>query len=86
MNILYSRFIPYCKRNDIDLMRDDIKFLEKQLMKIAPDLHRHVLKRYSEEWLRDYQKQEKSSQKQNLGRKSANLWLIGYVARIESKK
>lgn len=79
MYLHWNRFKDYCYRNNIQLLKDDIKFLERELIKINPNEHRTILKEYSDLWLHTLKKGEKSSQNQNLARKTANNWLYQEV-------
>ena len=78
MYLRWNLFKSYCIDHNIQLLKDDFKFIEHELMKIEKNLHRSVLKSYTDEWLSELEKEENSQQKQNLGRRKANTWLREY--------
>lgn len=81
MYLRWSLFKDYCLHNNIQLLRDDIKFIERELQKIAPNEHRQVLKEYTDLWLSTLKENENEPPGQNLARKTANRWLYEEVNR-----
>ena len=69
------KFTEYCQTKNIQLLRDDKRFIVKMMNKIPRDLHKYVLTRYIDEWLLGYSEEPKESLKQNTGRLRANSWL-----------
>ena len=86
MYLRWNLFKDYCLANNIQLLRDDIKFISKILIKIPNNEHRSVLKEYTDLWLHSLKKTEKSSQNQNLARKTANTWLMEEVDKRKAQK
>lgn len=78
---MYARwnlFKDYCSKNNIQLLKDDLKFIERELQKIPLNEHRAILRVYTDKWLHEVKKNEKSYQNQNFARKQANKWLFEY--------
>lgn len=86
MYLRWNLFKDYCLKNNIQLLRDDIKFLEKELVKINDNEHRGILKEYTDLWLHSLEGNAKSSQNQNLARKTANKWLLEEVNARKAQK
>lgn len=76
---LNTVFKPYCLRHGIQLLRDDILFLEHALNKVPSERHKGLLRRYCQEWLYTLKENDKSCSAQNMGRRAANIWLREYV-------
>lgn len=64
------------ERYKLDVMKDDYKFVGKQLYKISYDLRKSVLRRYIDEWLKGVANEPNELAKQNTGRRKANLYLF----------
>lgn len=69
------KFRPYCESRGIEILPDDIRFIEKCLPKIHQDDRRNVLKRYCDIWAFEI----KEAQNANLGRLQANTYLRNTV-------
>lgn len=81
MYLRWNMFKDYCVKNNIQLLKDDFKFIEKELIKIPANEHRTILKAYTDLWLHEVKKEENSSLAQNLARRTANKWLLEEVKR-----
>ena len=75
MNFLYDTFKPFCARNGIHLLADDMRYLSNLLQKVSPDRRKRVMKQYYEEWLLGMGEAHYAGQRMNFGRKRANLFL-----------
>jgi hypothetical protein len=73
---LRTSFAPYCERNNVHLLREDLQFIEEQLKKIPSDRHRRIMKSYFDEWCLGIGECENASQVMNEGRRRANLYLL----------
>ena len=80
------KFTEYCKQNDILLLKDDMKYLRKLLCNIPDEARRRVLKRYSDEWIKELRSSEITPQSMNLARRKANLALPGIIKEVMEKK
>ena len=85
MYLRWSMFKDYCLHNNIQLLRDDVKFIERELQKIAPNEHRAILKEYTDLWLSILSENDNAAQAQNLARKTANRWLFEEVNRKKAR-
>ena len=81
MYLRWNMFKDYCVKNNIQLLKDDFKFLERELVKITQNEHRTILKAYTDLWLHEVKKSDNDSLAQNLGRRIANKWLLEEVKR-----
>ncbi len=72
---LRNTFRLWAEQQGIQILRDDIKFIEKILNKLPENLHKSLMRDYASEWLEGMDDREKSRQNQNLGRWRANNWL-----------
>jgi hypothetical protein len=72
---LRTTFREWASKQGIELLKDDINFAEKVLIKLPENSHKLIMRDYAYEWLRGMGDKEKSLQNQNLGRKRANIWL-----------
>jgi hypothetical protein len=68
-------FKEHCQLRGIEIHRDDLKFIKTSLAKLPYPRKREAVKGYLDEWLTGMEKTEKSFQKQNFGRFSANTYL-----------
>lgn len=75
MYLRWNMFKDYCIKKNIHLLKDDFKFIEKQLIQIPLNLHRSVLKDFTDKWLSVLENESNSSQAQNLARRESNKWL-----------
>jgi hypothetical protein len=73
MHWLYSDFKMYCEQKKIKILRDDMRFIEKCLLKIPNNEHRRIMRDYVRIWL----KAKESGFSDNYGRKMANEYLLG---------
>lgn len=81
MYLRWNLFKDYCVKNNIQLLKDDFKFIERELIKIPENEHRTILKEYTDKWLDEVKKCENASQAQNLARRISNKWLLEEVKR-----
>ncbi len=71
-----KQFRAFCARSGIELLRDDVVFIDTRLNHIAKNDFKPVLTRYTEEWLQGLQKVPKT---QGAARRRANLWLLNHT-------
>lgn len=76
MHFLQTTFKDYCKTKNIQILRDDLKFIGKKIASMPQNEQRSVMRDYTDKWLSIIQNEEKSSQNQNLARFTCNMWLI----------
>jgi|JI7StandDraft_1071085.scaffolds.fasta_scaffold11654_4 hypothetical protein len=76
---LRSTFLDYCQRKGINLLKDDLKFIEKLLRLFPPDRQKSIMVRYCEEWHKGMAECENAAQSENFGRRRANLYLNSLV-------
>lgn len=69
------KFTQYCQANNIQLLRDDKKYLVTMLRNIPENPRKSLLKRFCDEWLLGFELEENVLLKQNMGRFRANSWL-----------
>ena len=84
MHWFYTTFQDYCKKSGIQLLKDDLKYIERVLCNIDKGEQKRVLKHFTDEWLLGIQLEENSTLKQNTGRRRANLWLLEKVNEIKN--
>lgn len=72
MGWLYGSVRPYFLKQGINLLRDDMLFIENCLSKIHPDSHRMIMREYFRIW-NDLQKV--GTEKLNTARFEANSYL-----------
>ena len=70
-------FLEYCHEKGIKPLNDDLKFIRKLLAYVPDNERRAFLSAYVDEWLLGMGECPKTLLKQNMGRKRANLWLLG---------
>ena len=75
MLFLYDTFKPYCERNGVHLLRDDLRYIATQLRVIPPDRHRYVMRDYYNIWMQGMADAKIKASAQNIGRNKANTWL-----------
>jgi len=80
-----SSFKAYCERQKIELLRDDLLFIDTMLNSVDRIDFKTVLTRYLEKWHEGTYQGSNSLQGQNLSRRNANSWLMGYVDEIRKK-
>lgn len=59
----------------IELLRDDIRFIKSQLLRIPEQLRRGVLEEYCEVWITASRLCDNPIKRDNIGRRAANIWL-----------
>lgn len=72
---LRSTFLDWTKKQGIELLRDDLRFIENILNKIPVELQKSIMSDYCKIWCQGMCLMDKSYQNQNLGRFKANEWL-----------
>ncbi len=70
-------FRKHCEQLGIILLNDDIKFIKTQLQRIPYLEHRNILTKYTEIWLEAKQQAVNINGRDNVGRRAANLYLLG---------
>jgi hypothetical protein len=73
--VLDERFLPYCKDNGIDLLREDIIFLRIILAKCPTGAHDVILNGYLKKWRLGEAKAINDIQRSSSGRREANTWI-----------
>jgi len=77
------KFTEFCKANNIQLLREDMKFLRKHVKDLDDDLRKLVLMNYAQLWISHLEFNQNSSQAQNIARKQSNLWLLQESAKLK---
>ena len=72
-----STFQLHCSSLGIELLRDDIKFIKAQLSNIPLQLRKQHLQTYADTWLSAMESCDNVVRKMNVGRRAANLFLLG---------
>lgn len=73
-----AKFFRHCETNGITLMHEDRKFIVDRLCQIPIELHRDALRGYISSWYVGEGEAENDAQRQNMGRRNANLYLLCY--------
>jgi hypothetical protein len=68
-------FREYCLNRGVELLRDDIYFINTQIAKLDQSSRRAVLSKYCEIWITSMNLCDNENGKQNTGRRSANIFL-----------
>jgi hypothetical protein len=68
-------FTEYAKSCGIELLRDDIKYLRAVTARMPTEARRDVLREYASIWVGEMKKCNHDAQRQNKGRRAANLWI-----------
>ena len=76
MHLRWNLFKSYCIDHNIQLLKGDFEHIERQLGKIKKNLHRAVLKDFTDLWLSELKKIENCPRAQNKARRASNIWLI----------
>lgn len=79
-------FRAYCKKQNINLLKDDLNFINRMLLEIDSDDFKAILMRYIEKWLSCMGDSDKNAHSVNLARKTANLWLLEYTEDVKMNK
>ena len=72
---LYDSFQPYCERNGIKLLADDMRFIAKHLSYIPAERHKVVMMQYLDEWKAGMDGNCLPLARMNTGRRAANAYL-----------
>ena len=72
---LRTSYLKWAKNQGMELLRDDLRFIEKTLNKIPQNLHKTIMRDFVNEWCDGMGRDAMSLLKQNLGRRKANIWL-----------
>ena len=75
MLFLYDTFKPFCERNGIQLLSEDMRFIAKHLSYIPSSRHKVIMKQYYEEWKKGMESDCLPAARMNMGRKAANSFL-----------
>lgn len=70
-------FREYCLNRGVELLRDDIRFINTQIANLEQSARRAVLSKYCEVWLSAMNSCDTDLRRMNIGRKAANSWLRG---------
>jgi hypothetical protein len=73
MRWLHHDFRNYCELKGLQILRDDMRFIERRLTEIHPDSHRRVMREYVRIWIQALSE----GQGQGQGRVKANQYLRG---------
>ena len=76
---LATVFEPAAKAKGLHVMKDDINFIARSILKVPYDERKAVLRRYIDEWCKGIAESENAGYAQNLGRRRANLYLLGVI-------
>lgn len=68
----------FCSRHDRD-------FIKQQLKRLPAHWRPQVVEHYSNKYREIFYSEPVESKRENLARKTANAWLIGYVKKYEQK-
>lgn len=71
----YGKVIPYFAKNNIELLRDDIKFIEQTLSKLPPERHKQIMREYYNVWKGALAQDDKNTSKEPTARSKANAFL-----------
>lgn len=72
-------FIEFAELKGLKMLKDDIRFVRKQLYRIPKPQKRIVMIRYIEEWQKGMVSEIIEHKKQNKGRFRANQWLLLFI-------
>jgi len=79
-----SSFKNYCSNNSINILHDDLVFINEKLNKFHRDDYKQILIEYVDEWKRGMDSIENPSLKQSTGRFNANQWLLKKSAKYDA--
>lgn len=77
-----TTFKEYCKKQGYDLMKDDLKFIEKTLRCLPTHTHRPLLMDYCQIWQKAMNDEPNAIRKQSQGRRAANLFLLKQTGKL----
>lgn len=72
---LRTNYKAWAEKQGIELMKEDLLFIEKILRKLPENIHKRLMRDYSQKWLEGIGEAKNAHQEQNLGRFRANSWL-----------
>lgn len=78
---LHKTFSPYCKAQGIDILPDDLKFIERCISSKSEPVQREIMREYFNVWRGIVKEHPKQANIQNMGRKESNE----YLRRITTK-
>lgn len=76
----YHRFKAYAESLGIQLLKDDLRFIDTQLLRYSENESRAILRDYINEWLHGKGEEDNPTLNQNSGRFRANKWLLTRVS------
>lgn len=77
---LATVFEPEAKAKGLHLLKDDLAFIDRVIAKVPYNERKRVLNDYILKWYECLGEGKNVSYSQNLGRKRANLYLLGVVS------
>ncbi len=75
-------FKTYCEKQGYNIIRDDLKFIEKSLHLLPDEKRRPVLFEYCKRWQQAMDSERDVNKRQSAGRRAANLFLLKYTGGI----
>ena len=72
-------FYEHCQVVGIQLLKDDIKHIRSITSNLPYDRRKSVLRGYIDNWVSAMGECDCAAQKQNMGRRAANLYLLGVL-------
>lgn len=79
-------FREYCQKNDIDVMYDDLCFIDKCLNSFRKNDFKAILEVYIQKWCEGMELHPNASLSSGNGRRFANLWLLEHTNEQRNKK
>ena len=79
MTYIIKKFKDYCEANGIELMREDLRFIERALCKMPQQLHSEALRGYIASWRRTMAKENSELVGVNSARREANKFLLFFT-------
>jgi hypothetical protein len=80
------KFSDYAKAEGLELLREDIAFIRKRLLKMPSGLHRGILRHYVECWKDGMLKCRDALKTQNVGRQRANEYIFNITEDKNAKR
>lgn len=75
MNPLIPQFVKFCKKANIDLMDEDVAYINRWISYVPPGEVKGVLSAYLLEWRKGMSDELEPLKKQGSGRRRANIFL-----------
>lgn len=75
--MLNMTFSDFARQEGCYLLRDDVNFIKKCLKDIPKGRHKVILRVYIDKWQKAMADCKPENLKQNVGRRAANLYLLG---------